>query len=109
MRNSQHGFGWAGLLARLALMAAAAMAVALADDETQPAPAPSTQATPAPAAPAPTPATTGAASAPAKKPATGKSDQNSDDSGDYEKNAAKRFIPTERTPADRNVSFPVDI
>jgi len=104
MRNSQRGFGWTGLVLRLTLMAAAAMAVALADDETQPAPATPTQATPAPAAPVPAkkPATD-------KKPAADKSDQNPDDSGDYEKNAAKRFIPSERTPADRNVSFPVDI
>ena len=49
-----------------------------------------------------------AASKPAAKPA-GKSDADDDEGGDYEKNAAKRFTPTERTPADKNVSFPVDI
>ena len=69
---------------------------------------------PAPAsAPAPKPdaskPNTKAPAKPATTPAAKPADAGDDESGDYEKNAAKRFTPTERTPADRNVSFPVDI
>ena len=45
----------------------------------------------------------------APTPSSKKGEQDTDDSGDYDKNATKRFTPSERTPADRNVSFPVDI
>ncbi len=61
---------------------------------------------PAPAAPTASAPADKAAAKPAAKPVDG----NDDDQGaDYEKNAARRFTPTERTPADKNVSFPVDI
>jgi hypothetical protein len=46
---------------------------------------------------------------PAVKPADSTKNSDDDEGADYDKNAAKRFTPTERTPADRNVSFPVDI
>lgn len=74
---------------------------AVAEDDK--APAPAATPSPAPTAPATPPA--------AQKPdTTAKPAPNPvDESGDYEKNAAKRFTPSERTPADKNVSFPVDI
>lgn len=100
MRNEQRGFGWFGLLARLALMLGLFAALgAIAEDEKSPAP------TPQQAAPPP----------PANPPAAKKPDPSADDAtprdqdDDYDKNATKRFTPSERTPADRNVSFPVDI
>ena len=39
----------------------------------------------------------------------GAMDEPVDQDDDYDRNATKRFTPSERTPADRNVSFPVDI
>ena len=98
MRNSDGRARWTAALARLVLVSSVgAAAIALADDRSQPA-APATN------APAPKPATP-AANAPAEK----KAGADDDEGADYEKNASKRFTPTERTPADRNVSFPVDI
>ncbi len=102
MQNRTAGFGWLGLIVRLALMGVLFVALgAVAEDDKAPAPA----ATPSPTQTAP------AAPPAAQKPATAaKPTPNPvDESGDYEKNAAKRFTPSERTPADKNVSFPVDI
>jgi hypothetical protein len=90
MRNSPKRCKWITLFARLVLaLSVGAASIALADDQSQPAQQPAAPATDAP---------------PQKK--TGTDD---DEGADYEKNATKRFTPTERTPADRNVSFPVDI
>ena len=104
MRNSEGGFGWFGLLARLALMLGLFVALgAIAEDDKNPTPPPQQ----APAPPANPPAT--------PPPATKKADPSAADANpvepddDYDKNATKRFTPSERTPADRNVSFPVDI
>ena len=93
MRNSKsHASSrWHAVLAVLTL---ALGARALADDPSPPAPA-----TPAKKVEAPS----------ATPPPANKSDTDDDEGADYEKNAARRFTPTERTPADRNVSFPVDI
>ncbi|HZF15876.1 MAG TPA: hypothetical protein VE046_08065 [Steroidobacteraceae bacterium] len=108
MQNRTPQFGWLGLIVRLALMAGLFIAVgAVAEDDKAPAPA----ATPAPA-PATQPATPAQPAAPAaKKPDTAAkpASQDDDEGADYDKNAAKRFTPSERTPADKNVSFPVDI
>jgi hypothetical protein len=101
MQNRTAGFGWLGLIVRLALMGVLFAAVgAVAEDDKAPAPAatPTTQTAPATPPAAQKPDT---AAKPAPNPV--------DESGDYEKNAAKRFTPSERTPADKNVSFPVDI
>ena len=103
MRNSEGGFGWFGLLARLALMLGLFVALgAIAEDDQNPAPPPP-QASAPPANPptAPPAAKKPDPSADAAKPM--------DEDDDYEKDATKRFTPSERTPADRNVSFPVDI
>jgi hypothetical protein len=100
MRNRQSGFGWLGLLARLALMLGLFAALgAIAEDEKNPAPAPPPPAQPANETP------------PAAKTTNPSADDANpvDQDDDYDKNATKRFTPSERTPADRNVSFPVDI
>jgi cytoskeletal protein RodZ len=94
MRNSPKRCKWITLFARLVLaLSVGAASIALADDQSQPAQQPAQK----PAAPA--------TNAPAQK----KTGTDDDEGADYEKNATKRFTPTERTPADRNVSFPVDI
>lgn len=99
MRNDDNRIHWHAALA--ILIAGAAVAVA---DDTPPQPAPSTA---APAETAPAQPAEKAAAKPAKP--AGKNDVDDDEGAAYEKNAAKRFTPTERTPADKNVSFPVDI
>ena len=112
MRNDGNRILWHAALLVLIVGTAAAVA-----DDTAPQPAPASS--PAPAqTPAPAPAAPAApkaakpadktAAPPAAKPG-GKSDAGDDEGAEYEKNAAKRFTPTERTPADKNVSFPVDI
>lgn len=98
MRNETRGIGWFGFSLRLALMLSLFAALgAIAEDENA-----------APPPVAPTPARPDPATAPAK---VDKADKNAtdDEGSDYEKNAARRFTPTERTPADKNISFPVDI
>jgi hypothetical protein len=107
MRNDSNRMLWHAALLTLIVGSAAAIA-----DDTAPQPAPASSPapaqTPAPAAPTAAKPADKAAAKPAAQPA-GKSDAGDDEGADYEKNAAKRFTPTERTPADKNVSFPVDI
>ena len=108
MRNDSNSIHRRAALLCALLTAVIGTAIAFAD-ESPPPPGPASS--PAPAqtpAPAPSAPAAPAASKPAAKPA-GKSDADDDEGSDYEKNAAKRFTPTERTPADKNVSFPVDI
>jgi hypothetical protein len=105
MRNETRARARHAALARglLAFIVGAASG-ALAEDTTPP-----VQPAPAQTAPTPTEPTKEPAGKPASAPATTQGADGDDQGADYEKNAAKRFTPTERTPADRNVSFPVDI
>jgi len=116
MRNDSNSIHRRAALLCALLTAVIGTAIAFADESAPPpgpasSPAPAQTPAPAPSAPAAPAASKPAdkaASKPAAKPA-GKSDADDDEGSDYEKNAAKRFTPTERTPADKNVSFPVDI
>jgi hypothetical protein len=99
------------LLVFLAMASVGAVAIVRADDPAPPgAPAPKGE---APKADAPKPANPKPAAKPpasnATQPAANPADSGDVEGPDYDKNATKRFAPTERTPADRNVSFPVDI